>query len=400
MIGATAAGAAAATALMVLFGDLQAVIAGTVEPARPLILAVTLAVVSASLAAQTAAMRDAPRDAGRWGRRFRALLTAVAALIAAGASASGMWNFMGDVLHIDNLFARAAIFAVFEIALFVEALRARAIRINNPDAPRWGPDAIAVWVFAITTGVLAATDESTWAGRAARIALALTAAWLFERLISEEREVRQGKDKADIAWKFSIERLAVMLGLADPTGRTTAEVDRDRRLATIATLRYRADTIGNPSGWPLARWRRTRCVRRYRAALQGAVEALDLANDTEAVDQIRRSVALLHHGLDGTSAAAVADFNPWISPVVPESVEAPSVQPPRRQPPAPAPRRLANPKTTTKATPDDYRALLEKDPYLSQKDAAAALGVSVRTLGNPPWKEIGDMYRKIKEDAK
>jgi hypothetical protein len=285
----------------------------------------------------------------RHGRGAQNALTAAVALIVTAASATGMWNYFGDVLHISNTWARAALFSVIELSLLVSALRARRHRI---DYGRAGVDDAAVWVLAVLTGALAATDEHTPGAVAGRLALPLVAAWLFERAISAERsDSEDGKKDAEIHWRVTPERVAVWLRLADAQDRGVAEVDRARSLARLARIAYRAHT---------ARLFRALEQRRLRRRLATANETLGLVSDPLAVDALRAGVALLYEAVDRTTRAAVASASPWpIEPGRPTEPDETTDRVPDVPPVAPVvavgPSRSATaevPATTTPPAPD------------------------------------------------
>src|SRR6478609_1947774 len=73
-------------------------------------------------------------------RPIEDVLTVVAASIATGVSAQGMWRFSGDVLGLDGPL-RLLLFAFIEVAIITSAVRARRNMRENYSA---GIDGIAV----------------------------------------------------------------------------------------------------------------------------------------------------------------------------------------------------------------------------------------------------------------
>jgi hypothetical protein len=318
------------------------------------------------------------------------LLTGVATAVAMAASSTGMWKLFGDVLHIDNLWVRASLFAVFEIALLSSALRARAYRID------FGTSSIddkAVWAIAATTGVLASLDEVTLAGRAIRIALPLVAAFLFERLITTERrkkeEVQDGTAKQRINWRISPHRIMVALGLADSTERNVADVDLTRRMAKLATKAHRAH---RGKGWQQS-WAESR----FQKALARADERYGMSSNPRAVDMFRASLALRNAAMVATSPDAVETASPWARATVREqrelagpnrrtssaSNQAPRVTENVREPRPHNPRRdrevVRTPTTATRSAEDNAALIREHwaaTPGISKTDLAAQLGMS------------------------
>lgn len=232
------------------------------------------------------------------GRKVQNILTAIVAGIATVASATGMWRYFGDVLEIKDPLGRAGVFAVFELALLISALRARRYRLQHG---RSGVDDVAVWVLAVITGVLAATDTTSWKAALGRLVLPLVAAFLFERAISAERSDRV-KRRRVIHWRNPLERVAVRLGLASAREETVEQVDRARRLAKLARIAYRAQTAKVGRG--LAQWR-------LRRRLAEANESLGLVTDRTAVRDLQAGVALLFEAIDQTTREAVVVASPW-----------------------------------------------------------------------------------------
>jgi hypothetical protein len=341
-----------------------------------------------------AAARVKKIKSGSW---VQNLLTALATLIAMAGSASGMWKLFGDVLHIDNLYVRGSLFAVFEIALLSSALRARSYRIEFNAS---SIDDKAVWAIATTTGVLASLDETTLAGRLIRIALPLTAAFLFERLITTERRKREvlegGKIRKTIHWAISPTRILVKLGLADAEGRDVADIDLTRRMAKLATLAYRAHSAG--------RWSKGRAQTRYQRALAKANERYGLSTNAKAMEQFRASVALLNGAISATTAEAVETASPWTRATIRETKEQATLQ--GRPRPAAAPRRqvtedvreavrphnpnhdrevVKTPTAKVGRTAEENWALigqhLETNPDASRTELASVLGISRTRVG-------------------
>jgi hypothetical protein len=277
--------------------------------------------VRVARAARSRGRMDGPKVGGR---RIDALLTALAALIATGVAATGMWRFFGDVLRIESTWLRAALFAFLEIALFVSAIRARRnllddlarIAERRREAEKavdaaWGDaehdaaeatlmrvagerastgvDGVAVWALAAMSGVFAAMDARSVAEAVFRLAAPLVAAWLWERgLATERRQIRGG---STINWKVTPARVLVALGLAEPTGRGVGEVDQARRLARLARTAFRLHTL-RENGAP--RYRVAAAARRLRRQTETANEHLGLARDPRVRKALRLHLAVLY----------------------------------------------------------------------------------------------------------
>ena len=281
---------------------------------------------------------EAPRIRGR---AFENVLTLAAAGIATAVAAVGMWRFFGDVLHIDSIWLRAALFAFLEISLFVSAIRARrnllddlelitgrrraaeqavadatdeaerkvattALARTTAERASTGVDGIAVWGLAALSGVFAAMDARSFAEAVFRVAAPLVAAWLWERGLAAERRRHRGTSR--INWKLTPERVLVKLGMAEPTGRGVGEVDAARRKARLARQAYRLHML------IAARARPRRIVvatRRLQREVEQANEHIGLASDPSVRADVRVHLAVLYQAVTGTAPSAVADLSAW-----------------------------------------------------------------------------------------
>jgi hypothetical protein len=242
-------------------------------------------------------------------------LTFLAAGVATGVVATGMWKFFGDVLHIANPAARGALFAFFEIAMLASAFRSRRFRLDraakHEDDPdhvdkRIDVDGIAVWVLAALSGMFAAADEPTTTGKLVRVVAPLLAAWMWERgLAGELMQFNRSGKRLNL--RLTTERVLVWLRIAEPAERAVGDVDRKRRVAQFARTAYRLHllTEQDRTGWRVSwvRWR-------LRRQTEAANERLKLATDPVLLGEVRAQLALLYGAEAGTSRAAVSDLNP------------------------------------------------------------------------------------------
>lgn len=267
------------------------------------------------------------------GAKVTGLLTFIAAGIATGVAAVGMWRFFGDVLHIDGIFLRGALFAFLEIALLVSALRARRnlltdiarLQQEGADARRasTGLDGAAVWVLAILSGAFSAMDARSSAEATFRLIAPLVAAWLWERgLAAHRRRARNVRRVRGIDWAGLLERALIRLRLLTVAERTATEVDRARRLARLAQLRCRVHdlTVAGAFGW-----RVRRATKRYRRSLAAANEHLGLATDPALRLELQMNLAVLYRAVEGTAPKAVAGLAPW-GATPPEQAVAPPAE--------------------------------------------------------------------------
>ncbi|MFC7583993.1 hypothetical protein ACFQYP_09690 [Nonomuraea antimicrobica] len=206
------------------------------------------------------------------------VLTIVAASIATGVSAQGMWRFSGDVLGLDGPL-RLLLFAFIEVAIITSAVRARRNMRENYSG---GIDGIAVWALTALTAVLSSMDAHSLPEALFRLAAPLVAAWLWERGMAIERHRIRGTGR--INWRLTPERLMVRMGLAEVSDRTASEVDAHRRLTRVALAAKRAKALREGGG----------SERKMRAALAKLDKAMDQAVEHTglAVDQQRQEALL------------------------------------------------------------------------------------------------------------
>ncbi|MFF5207093.1 hypothetical protein [Streptosporangium sp. NPDC000396] len=233
------------------------------------------------------------------------VLTIVAASIATGVSAQGMWRFSGDVLGFDGPL-RLLLFAFIEVAVITSAVRARRNMRENYSA---GIDGIAVWTLTSLSAVLSSMDARSPAEAVFRLAAPLVAAWLWERGMAIERHRITGR--ARINWRITPERMLVRVGLAEVSDRTTSEVDAHRRLTRVALAAKHARALREAGA----------SDRKMRAALAKLDRAMDQAVEHTglAVDANRQEALLSQIGaLFNTSS--LIDLSPPV-PWAPEPEE-------------------------------------------------------------------------------
>ncbi|WP_307845425.1 hypothetical protein [Planomonospora sp. ID67723] len=230
------------------------------------------------------------------------ILTIVAASIATGVSAQGMWKFAGDVLGFDGPL-RLLLFAFIEVAVITSAVRARRNMRENFSA---GIDGVAVWALTCLTAVLSSMDARSVAEAVFRLAAPLVAAWLWERGMAIERHRITGRSR--INWRLTPERMLVRIGLAEVSDRTASEVDAHRRLTRVALAAKKARALREGGA----------SERKMRAALAKLDREMDRAVEHTglAVDQARQEALLSQIGaLYNTSA--LIDLSPPV-PWAPE----------------------------------------------------------------------------------
>jgi hypothetical protein len=277
--------------------DMEELLAALASPAA---LAWTLGILLAVFGLVWMLRRVTSGKSDSW--IFVRLLVVIAALIATSVTAAGMWRYFEDVFKIENVWLRAAMFAFIEIAMLTEALLARRYRLANEG--RRNADAYAVWALALLSGFLAATDARDWREALGRFAPPLVAAWLWERFLAAEIDAA-APERNRIHWRISTERVAVWLRLADATEQDTTVVDRHRRLAGIATLRFHLEHRNDLWNFlTFTEWR-------YRRAVIQANRLLDMATDPAVVRELQGMTAVLYGLLEATGADAVQGMAPW-----------------------------------------------------------------------------------------
>ncbi|MEV5707264.1 hypothetical protein [Actinoallomurus sp. NPDC052274] len=251
------------------------------------------------------------------GRQPEDLLTIVVAAVATTVVATGMWKFADRVLHFP-LELRVLLFSFIELAQMTSAVRAR--RTMREEArkaaadptyePRGaGPDGIAVWVLTCASAVLSTIDSDSFAEGVFRTIAPLVSAWLWHRGMSVE--LRRISGRKGYNWRITPERLFVWLGIAEPIGRTTDEVDAHRRLHRVAR---RAKHLRDLEARGARAWRQDRAERRLDRVMADAVEYAALATDPERQAALLAQIAALYN------AGALADLDPespWMDPVMP-----------------------------------------------------------------------------------
>ncbi len=233
------------------------------------------------------------------------ILTIVAASIATGVSAQGMWRFSGDVLGFDGPL-RLLLFAFIEVAVITSAVRARRNMRENFSA---GIDGIAVWALTSLSAVLSAMDARSLAEAIFRLAAPLVAAWLWERGMAIERHRITGRSR--INWRLTPERVMVRLGLAEASDRTASEVDAHRRLTRVALAAKRARAL-RAAGASDRRMRRA--LTKLDRAMDQAVEYTGLAVDPARQEALLSQIGALYN------STALMDLKPPV-PWEPEQAE-------------------------------------------------------------------------------
>ena len=229
------------------------------------------------------------------------VLTVIAASIATGVSAQGMWQFIDRTLHLHPAL-QLGMFAFIEVAVITSAVRAKRSMTERFSA---GIDGIAVWALTSLSAALSAMEARSLPEAVFRLAAPLVAAWLWERGMAVER--RRVSGLSGINWRLTPERILVRLGLAEARDRTADEVDAHRRLTRVARAAKKVYQLRQAGA----------SDRRIRAAVTRRDRAIDLAvaHTSLARDKTKQAALLdlltAFGGGDSLSAVLETASAPW-----------------------------------------------------------------------------------------
>lgn len=279
----------------------------------------------------------------------------VVAVMGTLISVDTSWRFFGEVLRIDNLAERAAMFAVLETALVAcgYGMRANVRRGDSPGGPR-----MLAWVLCGLSAYMAVALSGPVAGLA-RVALGPALA-LVALHLALGIEIRARRTARTGVWarvgRELRERALSRLGLADDERDALART-RDRAAARAARLA----TSRGP-------WRRRRLARAVRAS--GATV------DAERRERLVEQVAALRH-LD--DLVDVDWPSPW-RPAAADSAAQPQAMPVQQ----PARQSGRAPRRTSAGAPDTTASRIAqvraKHPNATQPEVAKQARTSVRTV--------------------
>ncbi|MFI6507829.1 hypothetical protein ACIBCT_09505 [Streptosporangium sp. NPDC050855] len=282
------------------------------------------------------------------------ILTIVAASIATGVSAQGMWRFSGDVLGFDGPL-RLLLFAFIEVAVITSAVRARRNMRENFSA---GIDGVAVWALTGLTAVLSSMDARSVAEAVFRLAAPLVAAWLWERGMAIERHRITGR--ARINWRITPERALVRIGLAEVSDRTASEVDAHRRLTRVALAAKRARAL-RAAGASERKMRSA--LTKLDRAMDRAVEHTGLAADPARQEALLSQIGALYN------TSALID----LTPPVPWSPEAEEPQSRARAAVAAGPAGMPGARSAIDDDDDEFQVLDVPPPVVDTAQRAALM---------------------------
>lgn len=222
----------------------------------------------------------------------------LAAAIATAVSAEGMWETFGALGMTPVL--RVATFAFIEVNVIQCGRRARESMRENFSP---GADGIAMWVLTCLSAVLSVSHEiakadTNWSVVLVRLIAPPVAAWGWERRMRLERRrrLRQRREQR-INWVVTPERIAVRLGLAEASERTTPQVDARRRIARVAQAVKTLAVLeqANAKSRTL-----TRAQRRLNRLMAEANEHAGLARDEQLQAELKAEIGSLRGAADLT----------------------------------------------------------------------------------------------------
>ena len=158
-------------------------------------------------------------------------LVALGTLMATMVQASGMWHFFGDVMHM-SLAYKIVMFPFLEILILAFGLKALE---KAEEAGNWLIYAAMLWILAISSGGMSASDSSGFREGLFRLLVAAVIAvlwtldlldlWLKARRKKAEAE---GKPLEQVRWRFTPREIGIRLGLASADGSTLSDLDANR----------------------------------------------------------------------------------------------------------------------------------------------------------------------------
>ena len=158
-------------------------------------------------------------------------LVALGTLMATMVQASGMWHFFGDVMHM-SLAYKIVMFPFLEILILAFGLKALE---KAEEAGNWLIYAAMLWILAISSGGMSASDSSGLREGLFRLLVAAVIAvlwtldlldlWLKARKKLAEQE---GKPLEKVRWRFTPREIGIRLGLASADDSTLSDLDANR----------------------------------------------------------------------------------------------------------------------------------------------------------------------------
>lgn len=229
-------------------------------------------------------------------------VSTITSVVVLGFMSEGMWEVAREKLHLPP---HLAIFLFFVAeAMFVTA--AMHARRHYRDTTEWsapddeghrrivthghpGKHGNAVWVVAISSGLIVASNSTSLGEVLLRFALPVGAAYMWWSELTAD-----GTGRPTGTWRWGIRRILVRIGAIDPSGAHLDEVDRERRVVALVVTATRVHDGARPVAWHKSR--RARLLR---------------SSDAETVAEAARRLRVIHRAddlLDPASTADLAEF--------------------------------------------------------------------------------------------
>ncbi|MEY9927331.1 hypothetical protein ABH926_001956 [Catenulispora sp. GP43] len=158
-------------------------------------------------------------------------LVALGTLMATMVQASGMWHFFGNVMHMSVAY-KIVMFPFLEILILAFGLKALE---KAEEAGNWLIYAAMLWILAISSGGMSASDSSGFREGLFRLLVAVVIAvlWTLDLLdlwlkARKKKAEEEGKPLETIRWRFTPRELGIRLGLASADGSSLSDLDANR----------------------------------------------------------------------------------------------------------------------------------------------------------------------------
>jgi hypothetical protein len=158
-------------------------------------------------------------------------LVALGTLMATMVQASGMWHFFGDVMHMSIAY-KIVMFPFLEILILAFGLKALE---KAEEAGNWLIYAVMLWILAISSGGMSASDSSGFREGLFRLMVAAVIAvlWTLDLLdlwikARRKKAEEEGRPLEKVRWRFTPRELGIRLGLASADGSTLSDLDANR----------------------------------------------------------------------------------------------------------------------------------------------------------------------------
>lgn len=195
--------------------------------------------------------------------RIQPWLANLSTVAVLGLSAEGMWMVATKKLDIPAVIA-AGVFFVAEALLVNEALLARKHLREHGHPGRHGT---AVWVIAVVSGVIVATNATSVTEFLLRLALPLAAAWMWHAGLTSEQSAERGPGR----WRWTPRRLLIQLGAITAEAQDVEQINREQTVRTMTRLARRVHHDPRPGR--LAARRRLRSLERLALQADDAMLA-------------------------------------------------------------------------------------------------------------------------------